>query len=149
MDALFEWIRTAISMEITTRTVISVDLLLQRAGRCWDQVWVRKLTVLKGFQYRLELNFSKHSRFHIPARFESEYACALTWLHDRAIDFARTTIGSLIHLRKHKITPKWAYQRLLQSQNRPRKFLKIDTDVLYDMVVDYRVLLCPISNTAN
>ena len=76
--------------------------------------------------------------FH--ASFESEAEAEVrTYFVNRAEKSARTKTDSLLQPKKHKITPKWAYQRLLQSQNRPKKFLKIYTDVLHDMVVDYRV----------
>jgi len=52
---------------------------------------------------------------------------------------AGRTLADSFNLKIHRITPQWAYQRLLQNQNRPRKFIKIYVDVPHDMVVDYCV----------
>ena len=53
-------------MGITTRTVIYVEILLQRAGQPVGVNYSENQTLLRRLEYRYELNISKDSRFHIP-----------------------------------------------------------------------------------
>jgi len=110
---------------ILTRTAIHVENMLQQAGHPIGVKHSENQSLLKGFKCRLGLNISKHYRFPIPARFESEYACALTSSRAMNGPTVRRTLAESFNLKTHRIRPQWAYQRLLQKQNRPRKFIKI------------------------
>ena len=65
-SALFEWLLRQISMGPTTRTVIHVAWVLQRASHPNGFKSRTKLTAFKNIQNRFELNILKHSRFPIP-----------------------------------------------------------------------------------
>jgi len=51
---------------VTTRTGVCVDSLLQRAGQAVGVKYSENPSLLRGIQYRLELNKSKNSKFHVP-----------------------------------------------------------------------------------
>jgi len=156
-SALFEWMLRLlllrwISMEFITHTGLSVGSLPLHACQSTGFKYEAKLIVLRTFKYRFKLNISKSSRFHIPYHIWIGNAYALTSIDIRtyfAQLCARRTSGSLIYLKIDRILPKLGDNGPLDSSCTLRKFIKIYTDVLHDMVVDYRVWLCPISNTAN
>jgi len=117
-----------------------------------------KLTALRQFEYRCKLNISMNSKFHMPCNiwigmrvrtYFASMTCALTLIGQSRDPLARTKTDSLIHPWIYRKSIKLGDNGTVSSSCAFRKCLKIYTDVLHDMVVDYRVWLCPISNAAN